>query len=87
MRGYWPNILLLAAVWGASYLFIKVAVDEIEPAPMMAVRTLLAAAVLGVYLGVRIGWSNAAADLRSAWRHCLVLVLAGVALGTGTVKR
>ena len=80
MSGYWPNILLLAAVWGASYLFIKVAVDEIEPAPMMAVRTLLAAAVLGIYLGLRIGWSNAAADLRAAWRHCLVLGVLNAAL-------
>ena len=43
MTRYWPMLLLLAAVWGVSYLFIKVAVDEIEPAPMMAVRTLLAA--------------------------------------------
>jgi drug/metabolite transporter (DMT)-like permease len=80
MRGYWPNILLLAAVWGASYLFIKVAVDEIEPAPMMAMRTLLAAAVLGVYLGLRIGWKSAAADLRAAWRHCLVLGVLNAAL-------
>src|SRR5918993_1452136 len=38
-------LLTLAAVWGASYLFIKVAVDEIEPAPMMAFRTLVAAVV------------------------------------------
>ncbi len=80
MRGYWPNILLLAAVWGASYLFIKVAVDEIEPAPMMAARTLLAAAVLAAYLGRRIGWGRAVADVRTAWRHCLVLGVLNAAL-------
>ena len=80
MRGYWPNIILLAAVWGASYLFIKVAVDEIEPAPMMAMRTLLAAAVLGIYLGLRLGWSRAGTDLRAAWRHCLVLGVLNAAL-------
>jgi len=77
---YWPNILLLAAVWGASYLFIKVAVEEIEPAPMMAVRTLLAAAVLATYLGLRIGWKRAAADVHAAWRHCLVLGVLNAAL-------
>ena len=43
---YAPMLFVLAAVWGASYLFIKVAVDEVAPAPMMAMRTLLAAAVL-----------------------------------------
>ena len=66
-------LLLLAGVWGASYLFIKVAVDEIEPAPMMAVRTLLAAAVLLVYVVWRFGRTRAGAELRAAWRHCLVL--------------
>jgi drug/metabolite transporter (DMT)-like permease len=70
---YWPMILLLAAVWGASYLFIKVAVDEIEPAPMMAVRTLLAAAVLLAYVVWRFGAGRAREELRAAWRHCLVL--------------
>ena len=73
MNRYAPMLLLLAAVWGASYLFIKVAVEDIEPAPMMAVRTLLAAAVLLGYLAWRFGWSGAVADLRAAWRHCLVL--------------
>jgi drug/metabolite transporter (DMT)-like permease len=80
MKRYWPNLLLLAAVWGASYLFIKVAVEEIEPAPMMAMRTLLAAAVLATYLGVRIGWARAVADVRAAWRHCLVLGVLNAAL-------
>jgi drug/metabolite transporter (DMT)-like permease len=77
---YAPLLLLLAAVWGASYLFIKVAVEEIEPAPMMAVRTLLAAAVLGGYLCARMGWRRAADELRGAWRHCLVLGVLNAAL-------
>ena len=73
MNRYWPNLLLLAAVWGASYLFIKVAVEEIAPAPMMAFRTLLAAAVLLGYVLWRFGRSDGLAQLRAAWRHCLVL--------------
>jgi drug/metabolite transporter (DMT)-like permease len=77
---YGPMLLLLAAVWGASYLFIKVAVEEIEPAPMMAARTLLAAAVLGGYLLWRLGGERAAAELRTAWRHCLVLGVLNAAL-------
>jgi drug/metabolite transporter (DMT)-like permease len=66
-------LLLLAALWGASYLFIKVAVEDIPPAPMMAVRTLLAAAILLGYLAWRLGATRALADLRTAWRHCAVL--------------
>jgi drug/metabolite transporter (DMT)-like permease len=73
MNRYWPLLILLAALWGASYLFIKVAVEDIPPAPMMAVRTLLAAAVLLGYLAWRMGWTRAVADLRVAWRHCAVL--------------
>jgi len=77
---YWPSLILLAAIWGASYLFIKVAVDEIAPAPMMAVRTLLAAAVLIGYVVWRFGRERAAAELRAAWRHCLVLGVLNAAL-------
>jgi drug/metabolite transporter (DMT)-like permease len=80
MNRYWPMLLLLASVWGASYLFIKVAVDDIAPAPMMAARTLIAAAVLLGYLGWRFGRSRAVRELRGAWRHCLVLGLLNAAV-------
>ena len=60
MNRYGPMLFVLAAVWGASYLFIKVAVDEIAPAPMMAMRTLVAAAVLIGYVVWRFGGSGRA---------------------------
>ena len=80
MNRYAPMLFFLAAIWGASYLFIKVAVEDIEPAPMMAARTLLAAAVLLGYLAWRLGWATARADLRAAWRHCLFLGVFNAAL-------
>ena len=44
MNRYWPLLLLLASVWGASYLFIKVAVEGgLEPAPLMCARAAIAA--------------------------------------------
>ena len=55
MKGYWQLLLLLSATWGASYLFIKVAVEDIEPARRMAARLLIAAAVLTGYLSPRRG--------------------------------
>jgi len=80
MNRYAPMLFVLAAVWGASYLFIKVAVEEIPPAPMMAARTLLAALVLLGYLVWRLGRTGAAVQLRQAWRHCLVLGVLNAAL-------
>jgi drug/metabolite transporter (DMT)-like permease len=71
---YAPLLLTLASVWGASYLFIKVAVDDgVEPAPMMAVRLLGAALVLGAYVVWRLGGRRALAELGAAWRPAVVL--------------
>ena len=64
-RGYLPLLLFLASLWGASYMFIKVAVDEIEPAPMMALRLALAGAVLFAVLAARIGARRAVEAVRS----------------------
>ena len=66
-------LFLLAAIWGASYLFIKVAVEDIEPAPMMATRTLVAGVILAGYLVLTLGRSRALNELRRSWRPALVL--------------
>jgi drug/metabolite transporter (DMT)-like permease len=73
VRRYWPMLFLLAAIWGASYLFIKVAVEDIEPAPMMAARTLVAGAVLAAYLLLALGREQTIRELRESWRPALVL--------------
>jgi drug/metabolite transporter (DMT)-like permease len=38
MRGYWPLLIALASIWGASYLLVKVAVEDIPPAAMIDIR-------------------------------------------------
>jgi len=73
VRSYWPSLFLLAAIWGASYLFIKLAVEDIEPAPMMAARTLVAGAMLAAYLVLKLGRKRAFRDLAAGWRPALVL--------------
>ncbi|MCS7005990.1 MAG: DMT family transporter [Thermoleophilia bacterium] len=80
MHRYWPLILLLAAIWGASYLFIKVAVEDIAPAPMMAARSLVAGALLAGYLALSSGGARAARELRASWRASLVLGVLNAAL-------
>jgi drug/metabolite transporter (DMT)-like permease len=68
-----PWILLLAALWGASFMFIKVAVDEIEPTAMMAARLLGAGVILLAILAARAGLRAAAASLRSAGLGAVLL--------------
>ncbi|MEX2612043.1 MAG: DMT family transporter [Gaiellaceae bacterium] len=73
MSRYWPMLFLLAAIWGASYVFIKVALEDIEPAPMMAMRALVAGLMLAVFLAATMGGRRALAELAQAWRPALVL--------------
>lgn len=40
------TLLLLAAVWGGSFLFMRIAVGELGPLPMMGLRTLCAGLLL-----------------------------------------
>jgi drug/metabolite transporter (DMT)-like permease len=40
------DLLILAAVWGGSFLFMRIAVPEFGPAPLMALRVGLAALAL-----------------------------------------
>ena len=79
-RAYVPLLLILAAAWGASFLFIKVALDDVEPAPMMTARCFLAALVLVPFLFVRVGVARGTAELRRAVRPGLVLGVVNAAL-------
>jgi drug/metabolite transporter (DMT)-like permease len=78
---YWPLLLLLASVWGASYLFIKVAVEGgFEPAPLMCARAAIAAAILFGYLVRTMGRKRAVGELRGSSRQWLLLGLIGNAV-------
>jgi drug/metabolite transporter (DMT)-like permease len=46
-------LLVLATLWGASYAFIRIAVQSIPPLTLMAARTLIAAGLLAALLHVR----------------------------------
>jgi drug/metabolite transporter (DMT)-like permease len=76
VRGYVPLLAIVAAIWGASYLFIKVAVDEVEPTAMMFFRLVLACAVLIPVLAWRMGADRAVAEVRgTGWRAFAVGLL------------
>jgi drug/metabolite transporter (DMT)-like permease len=73
-------LFLLASTWGASYLFIKVAVEDIPPAAMTDLRLLIAGILLTGYLVSRAGVQSAVSELRAAWLPCAVLGVINAAL-------
>jgi drug/metabolite transporter (DMT)-like permease len=72
-RSYVFLIGLLGAIWGASYLFIKVAVRDFSPPAMMELRLALAALALGAFLVWNKGFRAALADVRAAGWHGLAI--------------
>jgi drug/metabolite transporter (DMT)-like permease len=78
---YLPSVLLLAAVWGASYLFIKVGVRDFQPPTLMAARLAIAFVPLFAFLVLtRGGARRVARELAGVWREGLVLGLMNAAV-------
>lgn len=70
------RLLLLSAIWGASFLLIRVGAPALGPVALMAARVLLAALFLAaVALALR-----RPLDWRTHWRHYLVVGLLNSAL-------
>ena len=53
MRAYLTLLLSLAAVWGASFMFIEIALDDLAPTTLMAGRLLVASLVLTTLMAAR----------------------------------
>jgi drug/metabolite transporter (DMT)-like permease len=71
-RRSWLLLGVLSSLWGASYLFIKVALeDDIGPTVIVFIRSILAAAVL-LPLALR---SGALSGVRANARHIAVLAV------------
>lgn len=76
MRGYVTLLLALSAIWGASYMFIKVGVRDFAPATLVDLRLALAATVLVVFVTLR----GRARGMRRAIRPGAVVGIVGMAL-------
>jgi drug/metabolite transporter (DMT)-like permease len=71
-RRNWILLLVLAALWGASYLFIKIGLDDLTPAGVVFTRTALAALVL-------LPFAARSGGLAGIWRRWpLVFLLAAM---------
>src|SRR2546421_107702 len=68
-------LLALGAVWGASFMFIKVGVEELAPATLVLFRLLLGALTLAPIVLVRLGRRAATQELRA---NALPLAVAGI---------
>ncbi|KQW43547.1 MULTISPECIES: DMT family transporter [unclassified Roseateles] len=63
------ELVLLAALWGASFLFMRVSVPEFGPVALAAVRVGLASAMLIPLLALR----GQLAELRTHWKGLLLV--------------
>lgn len=72
----WIRLLLLAAIWGGSFLFMRVGVPVFGPGPLIAWRILIAAIVL--WLASL--WLRKKLELQRLWKHFLLIGLFNSAL-------
>src|SRR5436309_15775533 len=80
MRGYVALLLLLAAIWGASFMFIKIAVDELAPTTTMALRLVFSAIpLLAIGFATR-GFAPATAEMRTIVGASMFLGVVSTAL-------
>jgi drug/metabolite transporter (DMT)-like permease len=75
-RRYAFLLVVLGAIWGSSYLFIKIGVRDLSPAVLIEVRLLCAAPVLVAFAWRRYGGKT----LARAWRQGLVLAVLNAAV-------
>jgi len=68
-RRYAFLLFVLSAIWGSSYLFIKVGVRDLSPAVLIEIRLACAGPILLAFAASRYGF----ADVRRAWREGIVL--------------
>src|SRR5580765_9065010 len=79
-RRYLPMLVLLALIWGSSFMFIKIAVRELDPATLVFGRLTVAALVLGLVVLIANSRGETRADLRANWVWLVVVALVNTAI-------
>jgi drug/metabolite transporter (DMT)-like permease len=80
-RRYLPMLVLLALVWGSSFMFIKVAVRDLDPATLVLGRLGVAALTLGLVVPLMLGGvGRSLAELRGNWLWLAVIGLLNTAV-------
>jgi len=73
-------LLALAAIWGASFLFIKVAVRELSPATLIVGRLGLAALTLALLIPAAVGTRDTLRQFRESWPWLTVVAFVNTAI-------
>jgi drug/metabolite transporter (DMT)-like permease len=68
-------LLLLGAIWGASFLFIKIGVTEMGPLTFAMLRVLIGS--LGLLVAIRLSGQRIPTD-RQTWQHFAVMGIVGI---------
>jgi drug/metabolite transporter (DMT)-like permease len=79
-RRYLVMLLALAAIWGASFLFIKVAVRELDPATLIVGRLGLAALTLALIAPAAVGTRETLRQSRENWVWLVVVAFVNTAI-------
>ncbi len=77
-----PAVILtvLALIWGASFMLIKIADRQLAPATLILGRVGSAALLLAAIALVRLGPRETLAEIRGAWRWLVVVGLVNTAV-------
>lgn len=70
------QLFVLASIWGASFMFIRLAVPYFGPVPLSGARSLVAALTLTPLMLMKGQWPI----FRQSWKHLLVIGLISTAL-------
>ena len=79
-------LIALGAIWGASFMFIKVAVRDLEPVTLVWLRILLAATVL-VPVAFAVVGRRAVAETRAAAGALAVMAVVNSAVHVSASPR
>ncbi|HKC77240.1 MAG TPA: DMT family transporter, partial [Gaiellaceae bacterium] len=80
MRRNLVMLVGLALLWGASFMFIKIADRSLAPATLVLGRLGFAAVTLALIVPFTLGWRDAAAATKANWRWLLVVALVNTAV-------
>jgi drug/metabolite transporter (DMT)-like permease len=66
-------LAVLALVWGASFMFIKICVRELEPTTLVCLRLGIGALALAPFAVARLGARRFVAEIRGAWASLVAI--------------
>src|SRR5437660_10338518 len=79
-RRHLVMLVLLALIWGSSFMFIKIAVRQLEPSTLILGRLGLAALTLMLVVPALVGGRATLADLRAHWPALALVGLVNTAV-------